>query len=146
MKAYLTTLLLVCAVSAIATAISPEGRQKTYIQFVLGIVVLTVILAPIAGDFGELTLPQLPSAEGEADVSPVFRATEVALREAIAEQFRIPSGWITVEVLGTFEEEQLQIQKVNVTLREGAKSYGEEIELYLKGAIQGGCEIFVRHT
>lgn len=144
MKDYFITLILVCAVSAVATAISPEGKSKKYVQFLLGVVIMTVLISPFrtVRDLN-LSLPDLPDGAVGDTENPIWEATETALREAICSRFGFERGWVGVSVTGELAGEQTVIREVRVTLRGEAGEQRTAVLAYVKAQVRTECEVTV---
>ena len=144
MKDFFVTLILVCAVSAVATAISPEGKSKKYLQFLLGVVIMTVLISPFRTirdlDF---TLPELPDGTVEDTENPIWEATAIALREAVCSAFDFERGWVSVSVTGELSEEETVIRRVRVTLHGEAKDQRAAVLAFVKAQVRTDCEVTV---
>ncbi len=140
MKSYLITVLLVCALATVATMFSVEGKTKGYFRLLLSVVVLMVILLPLQGL--EWEAPILPpgeeGSEAGEETSPIWEATEVALRESICATFGLERGWVLVQVTGESVGEETHIRKVEVTLLWEAREMRGDVLAFLKREIREG--------
>jgi len=142
-RGYLVTLITVCSVTAIASAVAAEGKSKKYVNFVLSVVVLLVLIAPLTKwDALPFDLPLPDSTTAEATGDAVFRVTETALKQEIAASFSLDPDTVTVTVRGHVGD-TAAVEAVTVALRGDAVRHVGEIRAYLAREIRGNCEVTV---
>ncbi len=114
MRAYVTSLFVVLAVSAVASHMMPEGQSKRGVRFALSLFVLLTVLSPLGGG----ALDELFSAfsdtavsgEAEKDGEAFFMqseeaAVEVALAKTLADRFSLSSDEVTADAVLSFRTE-----------------------------------------
>lgn len=147
MTGTLTVLLLTAAVSALASALAPEGKTKKYVQFALSCLTLLILLSAIP-DLGTL-LPDLPEtgetdSNGECAETAVLGATEQGLATAVCGEFSLPGGAVTVTVFSEGSGDSFTLKSVSAVLNTEHSVYRDAVERYLREATGLECEVTVR--
>ncbi len=144
MKEWLTSLIAVGAISALAAHISPTGALKRPVRFALALLLLTVLLAP---PLGELRLPDiLGTEEGEGGTSDaaaalVLTAAAEELARDAERALGMQKGDLALTFTHTGEGETLRITEGRAEVR-GRHIMDEEVlRSYLSRACQCEWEI-----
>lgn len=153
MKGYLVSMVLTLGVAALASLITPEGKTKKYMHFLLSLAVVTVLVTPLIGglaNFSTLTEPgtadagdsqtENPSAESE---DAVLSAVSLVLRDRLVESCSLSSSEVAVTVGGkTDASGAVRVSRVTVTL--SGKSAAKRLTVlgYLKENLTE-CEVRV---
>lgn len=153
MKGYLVSMVLTLGVAALASLITPEGKTKKYMHFLLSLAVVTVLVTPLIGglaDFSALTelgtagtgdsQTENPSAESE---DAVFSAVSLVLRERLVEDCALTPSEVAVTVGGKIDASgSVCVSRVTVTL--SGKSAAKRLAVldYLKENLTE-CEVRV---
>jgi hypothetical protein len=149
MKTYIITFLLVCGASAVAALLSPGGKIKKYIQFILSVVTLTAMFSPLTtlSDNLENPFPDVPITDGESGEHGLLLATEESLRGVICTQFELPKNEVLVEIIGEVSASgEVDIRRIVVTLLGDSTRYREGVRTYLKGHTTCEVEVHVGET
>lgn len=152
MKTYVVTVILVCALGAIASLITPEGKMKKQVGFLISLMTLCAILAPLGnltfeGDGDEWLEDLFPSYEGELGENWLLLATEEELRGHLCETFSLPREEVLVEVIGScLDTGDVEIERVVVTLNGDSTREREGVRAYLAKHIFCEVEVHVGKT
>ncbi len=145
-KNYLMTLLTVAAVTAVASCLTAEGKTKKYVHFILALVIMLVVTAPLGSliwEVGEVEFPpytETTPSGGDA----ILRATEVAVKDVLCREFSLKQTEVQVTVDGEVTETGgVTMRAVTVTLFGESQSAREQIWLYLNTQVTAGCDIRV---
>ncbi|MGM9609085.1 MAG: hypothetical protein ACI3XE_02555 [Eubacteriales bacterium] len=153
MKGYLVSMVLTLGVAALASLVTPEGKTKKYMHFLLSLAVVTVLVTPLVGglaNFSTLSEPgtagagdsqtENPSAESE---DAVLSAVSLVLRDRLVESCSLTPSEVAVTVGGkTDASGALRVSRVTVTLT--GKSAAKRLAVldYLKENLTE-CEVRV---
>lgn len=164
MNVYLLSVIGTVLISAIITAILPEGKTATVVRNITKLACTVAILAPILNFFktGELneggesaqTTTQNFSQTGiqtdeefiqyycEIRVRETERALEQELENAYALQAQVTLDWALREekVYGLYDEQEIFIEKIRVLPQQTPSETNEE-EIRRKWKESYGCEV-----
>ena len=152
MKNYVVTVILVCALGAIASFIAPEGKIKKHFAFLLSTITLCAILSPL----GSLVL----TGEGDGwlqDIFPSYQenlgenwlllVTEEEIQKNLCDTFGLPEEEVLVEVIGTcLDTGEVKLERVVVTLNGDSTREREGVRAYLGTHILCEVEVHVGKT
>ena len=159
MKDYLISVMLVAAVTAIASVILPEGkgRLREQADFIFAVALLSVIILPIAhlglasDGIGE-SLSQIfdsdvkyeDAEESEWLATKREEAFEEAIRLATAEKFGFDSDEVTVDGSLFLSEGKLYVSSLSVGLS-GVAATGDNknVKKYLSKLCGVDCEVLL---
>lgn len=153
MKEYLSSLVLVAAVSTLATLLMPEeeGRTRRAIEFGLALVVLLAILGPVVDLVRGGLSPDgwLPPPE-ETPV-PSYTPEMLALAEEavaagavadIAARCRIPAQCLAARATLTLDAGELRLASLTLTVTgEGRLADLLAVEKYVEDTYAAECEV-----
>ena len=157
MKSYVISIILVSAVTAVVSAIAPdgEGRLREQIDFVLAIAIIAVIIAPVGriGDIGAdvsetlsgifaFDAVDLDGGDAEWLMSRREEAFERAIGGDLAGRFGFPSEDVTVEGSLALSDGELHVTSLRVVLSGlAATSDNKAIKKYLSELCGVECEV-----
>ena len=153
MKGYLVSMVLTLGVAALASLITPEGKTKKYMHFLLSLAVVTVLVTPLIGGLTKFsTLTDLGTADaGDSQTEnssaesedAVLSAVSLVLRDRLVENCALTSSEVAVTVGGkTDASGAVRVSRVTVTL--SGKSAAKRLTVldYLKENLTE-CEVRV---
>lgn len=153
MQVYLTTVILVCSVAAIASALAAEGKTKKHVRFLLSLIVMLVLLSPLVNltsdgwDLQDFSWIAGNHADGEQDGERgevLLRAAANALSDALCGDLNIPAAEVKLGIDGEVDDDgQVRITRVTVTLSGDAAARREAVRAYLKRQMKCDCEVRV---
>lgn len=153
MKGYLVSMVLTLGVAALASLVTPEGKTKKYMHFLLSLAVVTVLVTPLIGGLTEFSAlsdlgttgagnsqTETPPAESE---DALLSAVSLVLRERLVEDCALTPSEVAVTVGGkTDANGSVRVSRVTVTL--SGKSAAKRLAVldYLKENLTE-CEVRV---
>lgn len=153
MKGYLVSMVLTLGVAALASLVTPEGKTKKYMHFLLSLAVVTVLVTPLIGGLTEFSAlsdlgttgagdsqTENPAAESE---DALLSAVSLVLRERLVEDCALTPSEVAVTVGGkTDAKGDVRVSRVTVTL--SGKSAAKRLAVldYLKENLTE-CEVRV---
>ena len=157
MKDYFVSIILVSAVTAIASAVLPEGkgRLREQADFVFAVALLAVIILPITqlgsvvggisdslSQIFESDVKYEEGAESEWLSSKREEAFEEALRNATANKFGFSSDEVTVDGSLSLLDGKIYVTSLSVGLS-GVAATGDNkmVKKYLSGLCGVECEV-----
>ena len=152
MKTYVVTVILVCALGAIASFMAPEGRMKKHISFLLSIVTLCAILSPLGtlvyGGEGDGWLKDIfPSQQENLGENWLLLVTEEEIRGKLCDAFKLSKEEVLVEVVGNcLDSGEVKLERVVVTLNGDSTREREGVRAYLATHILCEVEVHVGKT
>lgn len=153
MKGYLVSMVLTLGVAALASLVTPEGKTKKYMHFLLSLAVVTVLVTPLIVGLADLSaLTELgtagagdrqtenPSAESE---DAVLSAASLVLRDRLVESCSLSPSEVAVTVGGKPDENgSVRVARVTVTLSGKSAAKRLAVQGYLKENLTE-CEVRV---
>lgn len=142
MTVHISSLIVAVGIVVLASLLAPEGKQKKWVNFVLGLVAFSVLSAPLL-QISDLPMPPLPSSAetvslSESPMGYMLSFTESELEKMLSETFGIPSSHIYVHIT---PEEQGSVRCVEVTVDKEADKDG--IGRYLHGLLGKEWEVII---
>ncbi len=135
-RVYLTALVTVASVMAVASAIAAEGRTRKYVNLILSLVVMLILLAPLGGMLGDITGGEwLPSTDTDTDISgdALLDVTENAVHETLCRELSLVPEEVHVHIDGEVGDEgEVTIRELTVTLSGESRGARERVWGYLK--------------
>ncbi len=145
-RAYLTVLLTVAAVTAVASAIAAEGKLKKYVNLILSLVVLITMLAPLGDIIRDMTvqdplpLPDVGAENSAADT--LLEVTADTLKGELCRRLLLSADEVQVHIDGSVDREgTVTLRQITVTLTGDARMARERVWAYL--AADTDCEVRV---
>lgn len=142
MSSYLSALILSSALVTLTALLSPEGKTGRGVRFVVALVGLLVIAAPLlslregAQGWEESLLP-----EGTEDSEAVVHAYEDAVASGLAQALGLEKEKVQVDILASFDGGYCQIETVWIRI-EGSFD-GEAARAYLDRTLPRECEVML---
>lgn len=148
MSAYFVSVMTAAVAVSAAEIIFPDGKTAKYIGYVAGIIILTVITAPLfaifgdgeTGEAGGITFPEYETYSGEA-YSALVEETERILSEKIKSELDADDVTVTLRLSVDGDEYVLSVSCITVTLPVGRE--GEADGIILKYGEEYDCEVTV---
>ncbi len=134
-RVYLTALITVASVSAVASAIAAEGKTKKYVNFILSLVVMLTLLAPLGEVLGQVTggewLPPADSEVGDRE-NTLLEVTEEVFHVTLCEALSLPPDEVRVHIDGTVGDAgEVSIHTLTVTLSGDSRGARDRVWDYL---------------
>ncbi len=148
-RAYLTALLAVTAVTAVASAIAAEGTLKKYVNFILSVVVMLTLLAPLGDVLGSISavewLPETEAGGGVSSSEALLEVTAETLRARLCEELSLPVEEVQVHIDGRVQEGgEVTIREISVLLSGESRTARERVRGYLQARTE--CSVRVSIT
>ncbi|MCD7944899.1 MAG: stage III sporulation protein AF [Clostridia bacterium] len=148
MNAYFVSVMTAAVAVSAAEIIFPDGKTAKYVGYVAGIIILTVISAPLFAIFGDggtdeaggVTFPEYETYSGEA-YSTLILETERILSEKIKSELDADDVTVTLRLSVDGDEYVLSVCSITVTLPVGRE--GEADGIILKYEDEYNCEVTV---
>ncbi len=134
-RVYLTTLLVVASVTAVASALAAEGKSKKYVNFILSLVVMLVLLAPLGEVMENIMTGDIPTTDHTEEVTgdALLRVTEEVMKTTIVSEMGLLADEVTIEIRGCVTGSgEVDISEITVTLTGEARHARERVWLYLR--------------
>ena len=148
MKAYLISVVLICALVSLASHFLGGTEGARYGRLGLSVVLLWAVVSPLSGLLR--ALPQLPDfalppiTEGEDPPLYAARAEEAfceGIRAAVSEKFSLSEEKISVRTEG-FDVEKMRAERVCILLKGSAVLADSfAIAAFVEGEGLGKCEV-----
>ena len=148
MKAYLISVVLICAMVSLASHFLGRTEASRYGRLGLSVVLLWAVISPLSGllralpALPDLSLPQ----DSETEEEPLYaiRAEEAfceGIQAAISEKFSLPEAQISVRTEG-FDLAAMRAARVCVLLKkEAILADSFAIAAFVEAAGLGECEV-----
>ena len=156
MKDYLISVILVSAVTAIASVILPDGkgRLREQVDLVLALILLSVIIIPFGrADTFAQSIGDALSGIFESDnvyveeedgwlMSKREEAFEEAICREVADKFSLPSDGVSVDGTLVLAEGEIHVSSLTISLSGlAATSDNKAIKKYLSALCGVECEV-----
>ena len=148
MKAYLISVVLICAMVSLASHFLSGTEAARYGRLGLSVVLLWAVISPLSDLLHALPeIPDfsLPSVE-EGEEAPLYAVRAEAafcdgIRAAISERFSLPDSQISVRTEG-FDVTQMRAERVCVLLK-GASVLADSFSIaaFIEAEGLGDCEV-----
>lgn len=146
MKAYILSIVGVILLTAVITIIAPHGKMEKFLKGTAKLVVLSALIAPIAGFLTEKA-PSLSTAEIGTDTAYLeycaecyADADERAIKKFLEEEYSVAAEVVvTRNADATFSYEKITVRMENegISGQDGNINISEEIESVLEARY--GC-------
>ena len=157
MNKYVITIFISTFISGILLTLTPEGKIKKYVQYIISLVLIISIIAPISSlllsvtdlkrDLQDYISDILVSEKIEISNSLIINTgiekISEGIKEAIVDKYNFDENEISVELILNGENiSTIKIAKINVYLT-GKSSWSDanKIEEYLKSLIGGDINV-----
>ncbi len=147
MKGYLISVVLITALSALASHLLSGSEAARYGRLAIGTVMLWAVLSPLGSlPSSPPSLPALPDLPETDTDSPLYeKAAEEGfcegLRAALCERFSLKSEEISLCTEG-FDAMKMRAERIRILLRGGAVfADGAAITAFVEGEGLGECEV-----
>lgn len=159
MKSYVISIIIVAAVTAIASAILPDGkgRLREQVDFALALAIIAVVILPI-GRLGELGADISKTLAGVFDSDVTYtdgeeaewlmskreEAFERAICDELSGRFGFPDDDVTVDGRLSLSEGEIHVTSLRVTLS-GLAATGDNkaVKKYLSELCGVECEVVI---
>ena len=148
MKAYLISVVLICALVSLASHFLGSTEGARYGRLGLSVVLLWAMVSPLSGLLR--ALPQIPDfalppmEEGEEPPLYAARAEEAfceGIRAAVSEKFSLPEEKISVRTEG-FDVKKMRAERICILLKGSAVlADGYAIAAFVEAEGLGDCEV-----
>lgn len=155
-REYLTTLLVVSAVTAVLGLLPSEGGVRRAVSFGLAVAVLSVTLLPLPGLLssagGELSgvLDRLEESESEENgflLGKTIAAVEEGIAAHLCERYGIKEGALSVSCDGDIVDGTLLLRRVTLSLSPSAATADvPSIVRYIENNTGADCEVIYREA
>ncbi len=139
-RVYLTALLTVSSVTAVASVIAAEGKLKKYVNLILSVIVMLTLLAPLAPLLENLGGGEwLPTTDGDGapgGADALLAVTAQTLQMRLCEELSLPREEVQVHIDGDVTEAgEVTLREVIVTLSGESRGARERVWVYLKANV-----------
>jgi len=135
----ISSIVVAVGIVVLASLLSPEGKQKKWVNFVLGVVAFSVLATPLlsVGDLS-FSLPDTfpdQTTEGNA-MDYLLSMSEIEIKKTLSDVFAIEQSHIHVDIDG--DKKQLSVTFLCEVEETGVRRYlkktvGEEWEVKING-------------
>ena len=147
MKAYLISVVLICAMVSLASHFLSGTEAARYGRLALAVVLLWAVISPLFSLLSALPeLPSLPDFPSEEDGSPLYeaRAEEAfceGVRAAVCEKFSLEESEVSVRTEG-FDVASMRAQRICILLKgKGTLSDTFSIASFVEAEGLGECVV-----
>lgn len=149
MRSWLSSVAVAAVVSVLADLVAPEGKTKRYVSFALAAVLLLALLAPLSevgglGDaLGDLFsgIGEESAAEGDSAVKATVSAAEIALRDSVCAELKLPQDSLTLSLRYEAKGDSLRLLSVSARVPDSAT--GERVRAVVERETGVTCEVIV---
>ncbi len=144
---YLTALITVASVTAIASALAAEGKTKRHVNFLLSIVVMLVLVTPLTSLIDAFDPEGWLPTEGETSTDAggaLLRVCEQEIKIQLCDALALDAGEVDVKIHGQVAKDgTVLLDEVTVLLSGESRTAREAVWLYLSETIPKGCTLRV---
>ena len=148
MSEYMKGVFLFSIIIGALELVAYRGGEKNGEKIAFALLLALTVLSPVESVIGEIgkdfsdTLPDYGYSDGSKEYESVAReAMEKSIKEALAREFSVDEGLVTVS-LSDFSFSEMKAERVRVTLSLGAgRLEPSKVKSFVEGLSVGECEV-----